>query len=212
MGITVRGAPPRCQYARVPGPAGARHAHSDPGLPQAPVFTAPETQVACGHTPNSGPCRYLGCCDNHKAPVQAPAKKPPLVVNPADPQAYRSILRAHTREPDAPNPWLTRRQIAQGAWDAGRWSFCRLTCVVKKEDRCAIRGAEGAAACQRRDPESRSRSRGRWHLLRSAVGAPDADTAPALRRFPHVIRIWGCNGILPNDRRVLHHTPNNPVR
>jgi|GEM_PF-1156907 len=133
MGITVRGAPPRCQYARVPGPAGARHAHSDPGLPQAPVFTAPETQVACGHTPNSGPCRYPGCCDNHKAPVQAPAKKPPLVVNPANPQAYRSILRAHTREPDAPNPWLTRRQIAQGAWDAGRWSFCRLTLVVKKK-------------------------------------------------------------------------------
>lgn len=153
MGITVRGAPPRCQYARVPGPAGARHAHSDPGLPQAPVFTVPETRVACGHTPNSGPCRSPGCCDNHKAPVQAPAKKPPLVVNPANPQAYRSILRAHTREPDAPNPWLTRRQIAQGAWDAGRWSFCRLTCVVKKEDRCAIRGAEGAAACQRRDPD-----------------------------------------------------------
>ena len=96
--------------------------------------------------------------------------------------------------------------------DVGALELLSIHPCGKTENHSAIRSAEGAPACRRRDPEpksrsrsrARSRARDRWYLLRSAEGARGLGVMQA-----RPLRLPGC--IAPRACPMQTRPPRSPA-
>ena len=129
-------------------------------------------------TPQFGPCRHPGCCDNHKAPVQA--LKAAAWSTRQTRKRIDQPARIHgNRRPNR----LTRRQIAQGAGMPGA-------------------GALSANPCGKRRPLLPSGAAGARQHARDVTPSPDPDReaagifSEAPLAHPMRIRHRPCGGFL----------------